>query len=265
MSSGISEKLPQIEVEKYLMRLACPYEKTPTLRYLKTLHKSHILHIPFENLDIHLGNEIILDIRKIYDKVMTRHRGGFCYELNGLFFHLLSQLGYRCHLISARGYDHDTLGPEFDHMAILVYLEHQVYLVDVGFGDLFLEPKLVQPGKVQMDYNQYFRIDKTIEGDYTLNLSSDSFEYKPKYLFSKEERQYIEFIDMCRYHQTNEKSLFRKKKMITKATPEGRITLTDSMLTIRRLGGKEEQKILNQDEFKVKLYQHFGIRLVKNG
>jgi len=199
------------------------------------------------------------------EKIVARRRGGFCYELNGLFYHLLSHLGVECHLISGRVYGPSgEPGPEFDHAAVLVYLDDQVYLADVGFGDSFLEPKLMQSGRVQMDYNRYFRIDKTIDGEYVLNASDNSFDYTPKYIFTKKERQYIEFIDMCTYHQTNAKSPFTQRKMITRVTPQGRITLTDTKFIITQSGKKEEQTILNHDEFKVKLLQHFGIRYVRN-
>jgi len=263
-SIGNQPKLPKIDTDQYLLRLKCIRERVPNLRYLKTLHKAHLLNIPFENLDIHMKNQIILDIQKIYDKIILKRRGGFCYELNGLFYHLLSQLGFICHLVSARSYDdHGELGLPFDHAAILVYFDNQVYLVDVGFGDLFLEPKLLESGTVQMDYNRYFKFDKTIDDEYIINESKDSFDYTPKYLFTADVRQYIEFIDMCQYHQTNEKSHFTKKLIITRAIPQGRITLTNTKLITSLAGKKEEQKILNFDEFRVKLYQHFGIRYAR--
>lgn len=261
---GGQSKLPLIDVDKYLWRLRCKRERTPSLKYLKALHKAHLMHIPFENLDIHLGEQIILDIGKIFSKVVLRNRGGFCYELNGLFYHLLAHLGFYCHLISARTYENGEPGFEFDHAAILVYLDDKVYLADVGFGELFLEPKLLEAGKVQMDYTRYVKIDKTIDGEFIVQTSDNSLDFEPKYIFTKTERQYIEFIDMCHYHQTNENSHFTKKRLITKATPEGRITLTDSKFIQTKAGKKEEQILLNPDEFKVKLYQHFGIRYIRN-
>lgn len=256
--------MSRFDVDKYLQRLKCNRERVPSLKYLRTLHKAHLFQIPFENLDIHLGHEILLDINKIYNKVILKKRGGFCYELNGLFHRLLSELGFTCHLISARTYENGELGPPFDHAAILVYFEDQFYLLDVGFGDLFLDPKLLNPGAIQMDYTKYFRVDKTIDDEYILNASDNSFDYHPKYLFTTEERQFIEFIDMCHYHQTNEKSHFTKKKVITRATPQGRITLTDTTLAITNAGKKEKQTILNKDEFKVKLHEYFGIHFMRN-
>ncbi|UXX80234.1 arylamine N-acetyltransferase [Reichenbachiella carrageenanivorans] len=256
-------KLPSFDVDHYLLRINCPKEHTPSFKYLKQLHKAHLLHIPFENLDIHMHNEIILDIHKMYRKIILRNRGGFCYELNGLFYHLLKQLGFECHLISAKVYKGNDLGPAFDHAAILVYFADQVYLADVGFGHSFLEPKQLTPGLVQMDYNSYYKIDRTIDDEYILLGSDNSFDYEAKYLFTKETRQFVEFIDMCQYHQTNKNSHFTKKKLITQATPQGRVTLTDDKLITIIAGKKEERPILNQDEFLVKLDQHFGIKLVR--
>lgn len=251
--------MSSFDVDKYLQRIHCQRERVPNLRFLKTLHKAHLLHIPFENLDIHLGNQILLDVNRIYKKVILNNRGGFCYELNGLFYQLLSRLGFTCHLISSQIYNEGVLGLPFEHAAILVHFEDQTYLVDVGFGDLFLAPKLLQPGLVQMDYNRYFKFDKTADDEYILCLSENSIDFEPKYIFTTQERQFIEFIDMCDYHQTNEKSHFRKKKIITKATSNGRITLTDSKLTTTIAGKKEEQNILNMDEFRVRLKEYFGL------
>ncbi|MEO9965875.1 MAG: arylamine N-acetyltransferase [Reichenbachiella sp.] len=257
-------KLPALDVDKYLMRLKVRRERIPNLKFLKTLHKAHLYRIPFENLDIHMGNQIILDVQKIYQKVVLKGRGGFCYELNGLFYHLLSHLGYSCHLISGRTYEDGSLAPEFDHAAILVDVDDTSYLVDVGFGDLFIDPKALHPGKVQMDYTKYFRIDKTIDDEYIVKVSTDSFNYESKYLFTKTKRQLVEFIDMCDYHQVNPKSPFTKKMLITRATPRGRITLTNRKLSATISGKKEEIVLLNHDEFRVKLLQHFGIRFIRN-
>lgn len=258
-------KPTKIDTDKYLKRIRCKRERTPNLKFLNLLHRSHMMCVPFENLDIHMGKEIILDIHKIYQKIIPSNRGGFCYELNGLFYHLLSDLGYQCHLISGRVYGKEgRLGPPFDHAAILVYLEGKVYLADVGFGSGFLTPKLLQPDLVQMDYNQYFKLEKNADDEYTLSCSEDLSSYKPKYIFTDTERQFVEFIDMCQYQQTNKKSPFRQKKMITRPLVDGRVTLTSSNLIITKAGKKSEQVLLNQDEFKVKLLQHFGIRYLKN-
>src|SRR5262245_14904037 len=131
-------------VAEYLGRVGYdgPVDVTPET--LRRLHLAHLLAVPFENLDIHLGRPIVLDVDRIFEKIVRRRRGGFCYELNGLFAWLLGELGFDVELLSAQVLDGGRLGPEFDHMTLLVEHEGR-WLVDVGFGDSFLEPLALEP------------------------------------------------------------------------------------------------------------------------
>jgi N-hydroxyarylamine O-acetyltransferase len=113
------------------------------------LQNFHLKAIPFENLDIHLNNPIILDIDSIYDKIINRNRGGFCHELNGLFYCLLKQTGFEVKMISAEVFGKNGIYSEdFDHMGIIADIGGQSYLVDVGFGKFSFSPlKLIQAKK----------------------------------------------------------------------------------------------------------------------
>lgn len=253
-------KVSKINVEEYLERINQTKE-VPSLKYLKQLHRSHLLHIPFENLDIHYKRKIILDYQKIYEKVVKSKRGGFCYELNGLFYHLLFHLGFECHLISARVRNKETgeFGKDFDHMMIIVKLEEQDWLVDVGFGEGIMYPKKIEKKTVQMDYTNYWRIETDPDERLLLQSSDDTSVFETQLLFTTDEKQEIQFMEMCEYHQTSPDSSFTNKKLITKLTEEGRVTLTDKKLKIRSLGEITESPIMNEDEFLSKLEQYFGI------
>jgi arylamine N-acetyltransferase len=98
-----------------------------------------MLTVPFENLDIPLGHPIVLSLPSFYDKIVRRRRGGFCYELNGLFGWLLEQLGFAVLMLSALVFHGVPPGPEFDHLVLLIEMEERL-IADVGFGDSFLEP-----------------------------------------------------------------------------------------------------------------------------
>src|SRR5580765_5290818 len=150
-----------VDVPAYLARIRYTGLTTPTYETLRALHYAHLLAVPFENLDIALGRKIVLEEDAILHKIIHQRRGGFCYELNGAFAALLSALGFQTTLLSAR-VARDTGGesPEFDHLALRVDLD-QPWLVDVGFGESFLEPLRLQTERNQIDPVGTFRLMPT--------------------------------------------------------------------------------------------------------
>ena len=125
----------------YLRRIGIEEnEIEPTLENLRFLQKQHLLNVPFENLDIHWKRPILLDNKKFYKKIIGEKRGGFCYELNGLFSELLKAIGYQNKIISARVFGGKDFGAEYDHLAILTEIDGEEFLVDAGFGDFTAEP-----------------------------------------------------------------------------------------------------------------------------
>ncbi len=253
-------KALKIDVSSYLNRIGKKQEE-PSLDYLKQLQKAHLFAIPFENLDIHYGSKIILDYQKIFEKIVIQKRGGFCHELNGLFYHLLYHLGFRCYIISAKFWQEDKnqFGKPFDHMAIVVDIDNQNWLVDVGFGDGPISPIAIKTGNIQMDYTRYWKIETDPDENYILKVSNNATNFFTRILFTTEEKQLIQFMETCEFQQTSIESPFTKKKVITILTPTGRVTLSDRKLKISKLAEIEEQEILNEDEFLSKLQHHFGI------
>lgn len=255
---GNQPKASPIDVVRYLKRIRSE-KKVPSITYLRELHRQHLIYIPFENLDIHYRNKIVLDYNAIYDKVVKKRRGGFCYELNGLFYHLLYHLGFECYLISARVKQEKGFGADYDHMAIIVTMDGENWLVDVGFGDSFMYPKKITTNEVQMDYVDYWRIVTDPDENLILQQSSDYSVFHSKYLFTLDEKQPIQFMEMCEFHQTSPKSHFTQQKLITRLTSKGRVTLTERKIKTLELGVKNEIAITNEDEFLSKLQQYFGI------
>lgn len=253
------EKLPPLDIEKYLQRIGIGQQEPPSLAFLKKVHLHHMLHVPFENLDIHWGREILLDYQRIYRKIVEDRRGGFCYELNGLLFAMLTKLGFNCYIVSARMPKGKDLSPDYEHMAVLTQLEGKVFLCDVGHGKGFMAPLRVVSALVQMDFNKFYRVVKEGDIGWWMQESDDGLKFESKYLFSPKRRNIIEFIERCRYQQTDPKSHFKDQKMITQATVDGRVTLTDKMLIVHAKGHRNITNILNNDDFEAKLQQCFGI------
>ena len=157
----------------YLDRLSYTGPTAPTLETLRALHLAHLYAVPFENLDIHIGRKIILDEEKLFDKIVSHRRGGFCYELNGLFAALLRALSFDVTLLAAGVWNlaHQRFDPEFDHLCLLVRLEER-WLADVGFGDTFREPlRLDDPGE-QIQNGKAYRIER--DGDWWIMHEPDS-------------------------------------------------------------------------------------------
>jgi N-hydroxyarylamine O-acetyltransferase len=113
-----------MDVSSYLSRLGLDISGEPSPDQLRSLHQRHLLTVPFENLDIHRGVSISLDVGHILRKIIVSRRGGFCYELNGSFAWLLGNLGYKVTLLSAEvARKNGGFGIPFDHMVIRVDLD----------------------------------------------------------------------------------------------------------------------------------------------
>src|SRR5437879_1437812 len=130
-----------MESKTYMQRIGYRGPLKPSVEVLRKLHSRHLLSVPFENLDIHLGRPIILNEDTFYEKIIKHHRGGFCYELNGSFAALLKSLGFKVRMLSVRvARKNGGFTPEFDHMTLMVTMKDR-WLADVGFGESFTEPK----------------------------------------------------------------------------------------------------------------------------
>src|SRR5580765_2924169 len=247
------------DVSSYLARIGYTGPAEPTAETLRTLHRLHMMSVPFENLDISLGRKIEIDEDAILKKVIERRRGGFCYELNGAFAALLRSMGFRVTLLSARVARADgSESPEFDHLTLRVDLE-QPWLADVGFGESFLEPLRLSADKEQLDPAGVFRLIR--EGDRWHVQKSESDGWKAQYSFSLQPHLLEDFAGMCRYHQTSPESSFTQKRICSRATPNGRITLSEMKLIITNKGEREERALASQAEWMTTLEEQFGIRL----
>jgi N-hydroxyarylamine O-acetyltransferase len=248
-------------VQAYLARINYAGPTDPTAETLRALHIAHLRTVPFENLSIHSGEPIVLDDDALFTKIVARRRGGFCYEANGLFAALLRALGFNVAMLSAEvARDDGSYSSPFDHMALMITLGER-WLADVGFGDSFLEPLLLDAEREQMQTLDAFRIDRA--GDYRIVMRRDADEWKPNYRFTLQSYEYADFAEMCRYHQTSPQSHFTQKRICSRATADGRITLSDMRLIETSDGQRKERTLANQNEYAVMLRERFGIVLAK--
>lgn len=246
-----------MDIPRYLERIHYHGSLEPTLQTLQALHEAHLLAVPFENLDISLGREIVLDETALWTKIVEHKRGGFCYELNGLFALLLCALGFRVEMLSA-GVAHSTggFGPEFDHLTLLVHLEED-WLADVGFGKSFRQPLRLQTALDQQQNEGCYRLER--EGAFWI-YQEQSGGWKPQYRFTLQPHALSDFTAMCHYQQTSPQSHFTQQRICSLAKPSGRITLSDQLL-ITTIAGKRTERLLTEQEYQTVLAEQFGIVL----
>jgi N-hydroxyarylamine O-acetyltransferase len=241
----------------YLKRINYRGPLTVSAETLRALQLAHLLAVPFENLSIHANQPIVLDDRSLFDKIVLRRRGGFCYELNGLFAALLGSIGFNVTMLSAGvAREQGGFGPDFDHMTLMVTLEER-WLADVGFGDSFCEPLLIDSRDEQQQDERAYRIDK--DGDHLILMQRDRGEWAAQYRFSLQPHTYSDYEEMCLYHQTSPQSTFTQRRVCTRATADGRVTLSDLRLIKTLSGERQELLLADEDEYVAALREHFGV------
>jgi N-hydroxyarylamine O-acetyltransferase len=248
-----------MNTDAYLTRIGLKDSDLATdARSLRVLQRSHLLAVPFENLDIHWKRPIIVDAAKFYDKIVDEKRGGFCYELNGAFNQLLISLGFETRLVSARVFNGTDHGPEFDHAAIIVTIGEDEYLADVGFGDFAADPLGFVLDEEQRDAAGVFVI-RRFDDEYIEVAKQDGDKWKSEYIFRDISRDLSEFAEMCDFQQYSPDSHFTKGKICSIMTENGRKTLTDKAFIVTSDGERTEVPVGSEEEFERILNQEFGI------
>ncbi|XP_041670344.1 arylamine N-acetyltransferase 2-like [Cheilinus undulatus] len=261
-----------MDVKKYLSRIGFSGPAEPTLDVLRSLHLHHQLSVPFENLTIHSGGKIQLDLPLLYDKIVNQRRGGFCCELNGLFSWLLCQLGFQVTLLSGqvKGIKTGFYGPPFDHMIIMVSLEGKRWLCDVGFGPGFSSPLSLETSDPHEQGHREFRI-RQAEDMHFLEVQRDENrephgDWSEVYKFTLEPRHMEDYAEMCQYHQTSPCSLFFCKSLCMILRQGGRVTyigrrLISTTFPTEENGSVKTTRELKDEEIPDVLAKEFGVVL----
>jgi N-hydroxyarylamine O-acetyltransferase len=248
-----------MDIQAYQQRINYRGSLDLTAETLRSLQVAHLLAVPFENLSIHSREPIVLDDEALFDKIVTRRRGGFCYELNGLFAAFLRALGFKVDMLSAGGaHQEGGFDSDFDHMTLMVTLEER-WLVDIGFGDSFSEPLLLDYHGEQVQGESAYQI--VPDNDHFILRQRDGVgEWTNQYRFHLQPYAYIDYVDRCHYQQTSNESHFTKGRVCTRATTTGRITLSEMKLTTTVKGGQKEERVVkDEQEYATLLREQFGI------
>ena len=198
-----------------------------TYAFLKKLQQHHICSVPYENLDILNEKPIDLSKEALFDKIVTHHRGGYCFELNGAIFHLLQELGFSAKCYFARFLRGEAEIPVRRHRVVVVACEGKRYVVEVGIGiEAPRNPLLLEESIEQECSNGSFCFTKDAFLGWVLNEKVND-EWKPYYSFTEEEQLDIDFIQPSFYCEKHPASPFNKSPMVAIKTWGGRRAIND--------------------------------------
>lgn len=227
-----------MESEHYLDRIGVDTDIRPstTPDTLARLQRQHLLTVPFTNVHVRKGIGTTINPDTTVARI-ARGSGGLCYDLNGAFAWLLTELGSDVTHVSGRvSLDDGSLSPEYDHLALLV----DDHVVDVGFGDFARQP-LPLDGEPRTDVSGTYRIFKCDDG-YAAQKRTDD-DWMDVYRFTTTPRSPDEFAEMAEFHSTSPDSHFTGDLLATRATENGRLTLSGETLTITDHGTRRKQAI----------------------
>lgn len=262
---GVAE--PAIDAAAYRARIGYRGAVSPSLATLTGLHLAHLRAVPFENLDIIAGRPISLRPADLFAKIVRQRRGGFCYELNGLFAILLRQLGFQVSLLAATfPRPPGQVAPELDHLALVVETEagDGPWLADVGAGRGSSATPL--PLLASRDYldpvtGAWFRLEPEGDGLRLRRRDPDAApdEWERQYLLAPRPRRLEEFTAGVRHQLTSPDSPFTKGLLCSRLTATGRVTLSEGRLIVTSQGRRHERLLADDRAVRAILRDQFGI------
>jgi N-hydroxyarylamine O-acetyltransferase len=245
-----------MHLSAYLARIGYTAPARPDLATLRALHRAHLLAIPYENLDIHLGRSLTLDLPAIFAKIVGERRGGWCYEMNGLFAWALREIGFSVRLLSSavgRAQQPDPV--EGGHLVLLVDLG-EPYLADVGFGNGFLEPLPLRTGSYRQGFLSYALAEQRERWAFINHQHGG-----PGYDMTLAAHELADFAGPCHFQQTSPASGFVRTTVCHRFTPEGIASLRGAVLTMVRADGVATETVTTAEAYVALLERVFDLRL----
>jgi N-hydroxyarylamine O-acetyltransferase len=252
-----------VDLDRYFSRLGYAGPRAATLEVLRELHRLHPLAIPFENLDPLNRRAVSLDLAAIAAKLLERRRGGYCFEHNTLFAHVLMQLGFQVTPLMARvlwGQAADAITAR-THMLMRVEIDGTPWLADVGFGSTTLSgPLRLEAGMPQRTPLETFRLADASHGALDLEMQSGDGWVKA-YRFDQQRAEWIDYEVANWYTSTWPQSNFVNHLIVCRVLPQGRLALRNHHLFERGADGQliGEQVFASAAELATCLVERFGL------
>lgn len=251
-------KAKNFDLNSYFARIGFQGEAKADVATLTELMRVQLRSVPFENLDVQAGQVVSLVPEDIVQKIVAQRRGGYCYEVNGLFAMALEALGIEYFFVAARPMFYAVRRPK-THMAILAKLANQTWLCDLGFGSYGLREPLsmeVLDREVQQDQDR-FKLSRLPDLEYLLEACIGG-QWTPQFSFSPVAQEWLDFAPVNYMNSTHPEVIFVKQLLVILQTPEGRKILSGTVLKKWINGNLTEQQV-DQSDFSAVLRDEFGI------
>lgn len=237
----------------YLRRIGYSGETHPDLATLTAIMSAQLQSVPFENTEVQAGRIPSMVPEEITTKIITHGRGGYCYEVNGLFAMALTAIGYEWYFAGARPMFYPTRRPK-THLVVIVTIDGEHYLCDTGFGGYGLrQPIHIQDGEIAEQNGDRFRLELS-NNEYVLS-SWVNDEWSLQYGFSLAAQEWIEFSLANYFNATHPDTIFTQKKLAVMQTPNGRKILLNDTLKIIENGSTDETIV----DYAKAANEHFGL------
>lgn len=251
-----------VDVERYLEWIGFGGEPVPDLATLTALQRLHMTAVPFENVSITQGVHVTTAVEHSLDKIVGRGRGGWCFELNGAFGALLDALGFPV-LVLGAAVLLDGPSTVLEHIALEVGVADGPHLVDVGFGDCFIQPLALNRTGPQDGGNGTYELIASPQGT-TLTQLVDGVP-TPQYRFKRVAHTLDEFTPISDSMQTDPDRKWHRTPFATRLLDGGpdRVTLTHDTLKVIR-DGVVDARPVGPDEWDDVLHRWFGFRTAES-
>ena len=248
-----------MDLEKLFERVGYTDGGADTERLFR-LHRAFAFTVPFENIDVYNGKELSLKPEDLFEKVVTRRRGGYCFEMNTFFCAVLREMGYSVYGLLTRLSRGGMPFGGYVHRTNLVEADGMKYLCDVGFGsDCFVEPLRFELDVIQETHGSTYRIvpgtDPSVE--YTVEKLQDT-GFEPLMGFIDRPAKEDDFV-IANYHMNlSPTSPFRNFLMLNRFTETGRYSMMNLSFTCQE-GERIEHRAVSWEELPGVLEKYFGL------
>lgn len=252
-------KAENFVLQRYFDRIGFEQPVAANIATIAEMMRCQLFTVPFENLDVQAKKGISLVPEEIVEKVIHCRRGGYCYEVNGIFAMALHELGIAYQFVAARPMFYPVKRPK-THMAIVVTVQGERWLCDLGFGSYGIRAPIRLENMAEVEVKQdadTFMLSKMDQGEYLLKALVDG-QWVNQYAFDLSAQDWIDFAPANYLNSTHPDAIFVQKILVVQHNENGRkILFGDTLKTV--VNGQTNHQLISPEYYDSVLLREFGL------